>query len=291
MAAYTTELTKIRDLIEKNPRGLTISEISAKLGLNRNSVAKYLDVFTVSGEIDLRPVGRAKLYYPTRRVPLANLLDHSSDNICIIDENENITQVNTNFINLLKKKRDEILGQKLSNVFKSEPYRKIAELRNGKTVDQIEINGYFFRAKQIPTVFLDGTNGTTIILGDITKEIRHIQELKESENRFHTFVRASSSGMVLFDEDLMVLEINDAALQFTGLSRDQVVNAHIQDFRDNSDLAREQYSKYLEVLNHKIDNYIHDFVFPSHLGGKRVIVSVFAAGSGLGMVVTDITEL
>ncbi|HEC87136.1 MAG TPA: winged helix-turn-helix transcriptional regulator, partial [Thermoplasmatales archaeon] len=41
---YHKELEKILEIVKKNPKGSTIKEISEKIGVNRNAVAKYLDV-------------------------------------------------------------------------------------------------------------------------------------------------------------------------------------------------------------------------------------------------------
>jgi PAS domain S-box-containing protein len=293
MTEYKSELNYIRELLNKNPRGLTISEISAHIEVNRNSVAKYLDVMLISGEIEQRAVGRAKLFYPSKRIPIANLLDYSSDLICVIDKNKVITQSNTNFCNFFNLKQKEILGKELSEVFDSKIFNIYSELLDiglETPIEHIEINDYFFRPNVIPTVFIDGTSGTTIILGDITKEIQTIAALTDSENKFHTFVRAATSGLILFDSELMVIEINDAALKFTGLPREQVMGKHILDFNPDT-MTSGRYASYQEILNKNIAHATNMVNLPPSLGGKRVITSVFSAGSGLGMIVTDISEL
>ena len=56
-------LTKIKNLLKKDPRGLNIREISEKLKINRNSVAKQLDILTAKEEVEIRLHGRSKIYY------------------------------------------------------------------------------------------------------------------------------------------------------------------------------------------------------------------------------------
>ena len=293
MTEYSSELAYIRQLLEKNPRGLTISEVSAHIETNRNSVAKYLDVMLISGEIEQRAVGRAKLFYPSKRIPIANLLDYSSDLICVIDNLHVITQVNSNFLNFFNLKRKEVVGKELSEVLDSKMYKIYSELLDSgleTPIDQVETNDHFFRPKVIPTVFIDGTSGTTIILGDITKEIQTIAALTDSENRFHTFVRAATSGLILTDSELKVIEINEAALKFTGLPREQVMGKHILDFNPDT-MTSGRYASYQEILNKNTANTTNLVNLPPSLGGMNLIVSVFSAGSGLGMIVTDISEL
>lgn len=293
MTDYSSELTHIRRLLENNPRGLTITEIANQINVNRNSVAKYLDVMRTSGEVEQRAVGRAKLYFISKRIPLANLLDYSSDIICVLDDDLVITQINRNFSEFFEVDQAEIIGNKLSTILDRGSYDKISELLDhddNPPIDQIEFNDFYFKPKVIPTVFLDGSSGVTVILGDITKETKTISALTESEDRFHTFVRASTSGLVLTDSELKVIEINDAALQLTGLSRLNVVGKHILDFLPDTE-ASGRYTSYQEIMNKEKPQTTNEVVFPSSLGGKRVIVSVFSAGAGLGMIVTDISDL
>ena len=56
-------LSKIKNLLKKDRSGLNIREISEKLTLNRNSVAKLLDILTAKGEVEIRVRGRSKIYY------------------------------------------------------------------------------------------------------------------------------------------------------------------------------------------------------------------------------------
>jgi PAS domain S-box-containing protein len=59
-------VVKIKNLLKKDQRGLNIREISEKLSLNRNSVAKVLDILTAKEEVEIRTHGRSKIYYLTK---------------------------------------------------------------------------------------------------------------------------------------------------------------------------------------------------------------------------------
>jgi PAS domain S-box-containing protein len=293
LTEYNSEFARIRELLEKNPRGLTITEISDHIVVNRNSVAKYLDVMMISGEIEQRPVGRAKIFYPSHRIPIANLLDYSSDLIFVVNEKSIITQANINFYNFFNLKQEEIIGKELSTIFDSKIHSSISELLHGVSGSLprcIEINDHWFRPKIIPTVFIDGTNGITLIMEDITEEKKTIAALEESDNRFHMFVRAATSGLLLTDSEFRVIEINDAGLNITGLRREQVLGKHILDFPVDT-RSSGRFDSYQDISNKKKPFTINEITLPLSLGGKRIIVSVFPAGSGIGMIITDISEL
>jgi PAS domain S-box-containing protein len=292
LTEYQSELVKIRNLLEINPRGLTISEISKNIGINRNSVAKYLDVMTISGDIEFRSVGRAKIFYLSQRIPISSLIDYSSDIIFVLNDNNIFTQVNQNFTSFFNIDSSNIIGNDLSKVFTPTQKKKIVSLiENGGSVPTImKIMEHFFKCKVIPTIFSNGNEGNSIIFEDITLEQKALEALKESDRRFHTFIRASISGMVLTDSDLRVIEINDAGLRISGLKREQVIGNSILDFDVDTKVSG-RYDLYKDIINNKISNVVNEVTLPESLGGKRVVVSVFPAGSGIGMVLTDITGI
>jgi PAS domain S-box-containing protein len=96
--------------------------------------------------------------------------------------------------------------------------------------------------------------------------------------------------MVLTDSDFRVIEINDAGLQISGLKREQVIGASILDFDVDTETSG-RYELYQDIVNNKINNIVNEITLPESLGGKRVIVSVFPAGSGIGLILTDITGI
>ena len=58
MNRYQDDLNRIKKPLRDNPRGMTILDISQKLGMNRNSIAKYTDVLLALGQIELKRIGR-----------------------------------------------------------------------------------------------------------------------------------------------------------------------------------------------------------------------------------------
>ncbi|HUU74810.1 MAG TPA: helix-turn-helix domain-containing protein [Methanoregulaceae archaeon] len=54
-------LSRVRELLCSHPKGLTISEISTELGINRNSLAKYLNMLTISGQLEMQSYGASRV--------------------------------------------------------------------------------------------------------------------------------------------------------------------------------------------------------------------------------------
>jgi PAS domain S-box-containing protein len=57
---------KIKNLLKKDQNGLNIREISQELHINRNSVAKLLDILAAKEEVEISVHGRSKIYYPVK---------------------------------------------------------------------------------------------------------------------------------------------------------------------------------------------------------------------------------
>ena len=53
---------RIVRLLKARSKGMTISEISRKLNITRNTVAKHLGGLQVSGRVELEVIGNAKVY-------------------------------------------------------------------------------------------------------------------------------------------------------------------------------------------------------------------------------------
>ena len=111
--SYQRELNYIKEILKNNPKGMTVTDISREMKSNRNSVAKYLDILLISGQAEMVTFGPAKVFFPSRRVPITAVLNFISDYIMILDNDLRITQVNDTFLDFLSIERDVLLGQEI----------------------------------------------------------------------------------------------------------------------------------------------------------------------------------
>jgi PAS domain S-box-containing protein len=187
---HEKEFARIKELLQANPRGLTITNISKIINLNRNSVARYLDVLTISGQVEMRPLGPAKVYYLSQRIPISALLNFSSDFILVIDKDQRIIQVNDNLLQFVKAEREAIVGLSIEDfpnpMFVSQAMNsRLREVIGGKEVTlETKIQGsdgeYYFYLRMLPTTFEDGSQGTTLLFQDITESKRMEETLRET---------------------------------------------------------------------------------------------------------------
>ena len=124
--SYQKELVSIKSILKKNPRGMTVSDISRKMKINRNSVAKYLDILLISGHVEMVTFGPAKVFFPSRRIPLSAMLNFISDFIILLDRDLRIIQANENFLSLMDIERESILGNSFYD--SSKAFFKIPEV-------------------------------------------------------------------------------------------------------------------------------------------------------------------
>ena len=134
MQDYQQELVAIKDLLKKNPEGMSVTDISKALKKNKNTIGRYLDILLISGQVDMRAFGMAKVYTISQRVPLSAMLRYSRELIMVLDDTRRIIEINDNFLDLLQLSRNETLGKNIS--FLQSPEVDVHEL-----LDSITANG------------------------------------------------------------------------------------------------------------------------------------------------------
>ena len=195
MDGYQQEITLIKKVLKENPKGMTVTDISRKIKINRNSVAKYLDIMRISGHVEMITFGPAKVFFPSRRVPIFDMLNYTSDYILVFDTNLKITIVNNSFLHFIKLNREEVIGHRINNiiekVFKNntELLVGINEALEGKNfIQDINFqknkNNYFFKVEVVPTTFEDGKQGGTLLIKNNTDHKIVEKILRESEENF-----------------------------------------------------------------------------------------------------------
>jgi PAS domain S-box-containing protein len=183
------ELERIKDLLKISPKGLTIEEVSKNLSLNRATAAKYLNSLVMSGQADMRELGRAKLFYRSQRLPLTNLLSLASDLILILDNDLFIQEANDPFLACFKVSKEELKGRQLehsslASYFTEEHFAALKQALDGSgSIFEIDIERIgkhrYFRMKFIPLVFEAGGRAVGIIFEDITEMKKYQQELEK----------------------------------------------------------------------------------------------------------------
>jgi PAS domain S-box-containing protein len=187
---YDRELARIKNFLKGSSKGYTVTEISHAIDINRNSVAKYLDVLCISGAVELKVIGSAKIYTLTKRIPISSILSLSSDYLFVLDDDYIITYVNDHVLNFEHKTSEEVIGKSVDRaglLLLSLPDSDsiLRECTQGKDIlKEIEVNNdgktWYFRAKFVPSILENGKRGILIILDDITEIKQYQRDLEKT---------------------------------------------------------------------------------------------------------------
>ena len=225
---YKKVLDRIKEILRDHPKGIKITRIAREIAINRNSIAKYLDILLMTGQVEMRQHGMSKIYFLSKRVGISTMLSFSSDFILVLDKDMKIIQVNDNFLSFADMKREAVEGFRpdtLQLPIVSQPsiFEKIKDAHHGtdiKTETDLIRGGQelFFEIRMTPTVFIDGKPGITIIISDITSRKQSENALRESEANFRKRFGESPSGFIVYDAEGNFIDINTAGMDLFGIT-------------------------------------------------------------------------
>jgi PAS domain S-box-containing protein len=234
----TDEEVKIKDVLREQPLGMNIKEISKAVGMSRNSVAKYLDVLTATGHLEVRQIGNAKLYYLSYRVPVRNLLQLTHEMIVMLDRDLRVVQASDSFIGFTGSARDQVLGSRLSRlpvpILSEKEDADLSCLINGGSPWAKEIrlvkdgSPVFLDARFVPTVFDEGNPGITVMFENITGQRRAEIALMENERFLFNVLQLSPTPKFIIDRNHKVVFWNRALEIMTKLRAEDVIGTDHQ---------------------------------------------------------------
>jgi PAS domain S-box-containing protein len=234
-------IKKITELLKEHPEGLSITDIVKVIPLNRNTASRYLDNLRVSGQVEMRHFGMAKLYSLTKRLPVSSVLSVSSEYVMQVDHNLRIIFINTPFFELLEIAEKEVIGKKIDftripAIFDEEYVRLLRWISEGLLGVQrsgeltLAEKNRILSCRVIPVVFPDGQKGVSILFEDITSRKVDEERIRESEERYRKLVEISPDAIILH-RDGIVIYANPAAIRLLGaFHADEILGKNILDY-------------------------------------------------------------
>lgn len=203
---------------------MTVTDIAREIKINRNSVAKYLDILLISGHAEMVTFGPAKVYFPSSRIPLSAMLNFTHDYIALLDRDLKFLKVNENLVKFLGIPRENIIGQRIESL--SFSIFQIPELaRNARSALECKETtierDYPFDSKElslhikhIPTTFDDGEPGVTLIIEDITKRKKTEEKMKQAVREWETTFNSITDMISIQDDEFSIIRANQAFADF-----------------------------------------------------------------------------
>jgi len=222
--SYQKELTRIRTILKNNPKGMTVTDISKEMDINRNSVAKYLDILLISGHAEMITFGPAKVFFPSRRIPLSAILNFTLDYIVLLDRDLKFLQMNDNLLKLMDIRREDIIGRSVESF--SSSILQIPELITNaqKAIDgkestietkfTLEDEERYLKIKHIPTTFDDGEPGATLIIEDITERKKSEEKMKQAVKEWEVTFNSVSDMISILDQNFTIMRANKSFAEF-----------------------------------------------------------------------------
>lgn len=215
---YKKQFARIIKILRSNPKGMTITEISHELELNRNACAKYLDILRVLGQTEMKVFGTAKVYFQSDRIPISSFMNLSSEGIIVIDNDYVINRVNNKFLELTDSKRDHLLGNKITDaklliLDKLEISDQLEQALSGERIEterEIKFKDElrFFTINFIPMTFDDAKHGIFLVLKEISERKLAEISLKKSEEQYRLILNSMGDAIHVINKNLEIVYIN-----------------------------------------------------------------------------------
>lgn len=203
---------------------MTVSDIAREIHINRNSVAKYLDILLISGHVEMVTFGPAKVFFPSARVPLTALLNFTHEYIVLLNRELKFLQVSENLLRFIETQRSEIIGKPIHSFAVS--FFQIPELAQNaqKALEGTELSiekryieknhALYLRIKHIPTTFDDGEPGVTLVIEDITDRKQTEEKMRRTIQEWETTFNSISDMVFIQDKNFVILRANRAFALF-----------------------------------------------------------------------------
>ncbi len=236
MVRYREELQQIKELLKKNPQGMSITEIARELGKNMHSIGRYLDILQAMGQVDLRQYGMAKVFSLSQRLPLAAMINFAGEGVMVLDAELRVVMVNDYFLSVLEKKREDVTGKSIDHLpiaalDVQELLGEIARLPEKEATEgdfDVRLgDDRSFKVKHAPTVFEDGNRGFIVILIDLTECMRAEHALQESEKKYRELVENAGSIILKMDKEGNITFFNEYAQEFFGYREEEILGQNV----------------------------------------------------------------
>ena len=176
-------------------------------------------------------------------------VDHATDAFFLLDDDWTVLDVNRQACHSLGYSRQELIGKHKSDFDVGLDDASIQRLKQRMVAGEAitfetrhrRKDGTSFPVEVRVGQFEQGGRRFLCLVRDITERKRAEDELRESEERFRSFVDHATDGFFLFDEHQAILDVNRQACESLGYSREEMIGMHPRDFDaglDEASIAR-----------------------------------------------------
>jgi len=173
---------RILEILKEETHGLSISDISRRINLNRSSVAKYLGMLVTAGRVEMYVIGSAKVYRISSRPSLLEVFDYIRESVIVIDSDLTVRGINPACRTRLGLTTEETVGRAATSVSSAFLEELVASetfsraIRGTEQISEIRAGpggGVQHLTMYIPVMLSNGQHGVAITLRDVPEESGH----------------------------------------------------------------------------------------------------------------------
>ncbi|OPY37431.1 MAG: Bacterioopsin transcriptional activator [Methanoregula sp. PtaU1.Bin051] len=244
------EITEqIKDLLRQNPNGLSITAIVRQIRINRNTAGRYLENLMVSGQVEMRHFGMAKIYRLAQRVPLSAMLSISSELIMLLDNSRRVIYANEPMLAFLGTTQKDLYGRNIEftpcvTVFDAafDLLKKKAQggINGREWTGELSVqNGSrVFACRIAPAVFEEGQRGVSVLLEDITERRQAEETIRNSELHFRLLAENTFDVISRHNPEGVCLYVSPAITMISGFEPREIIGHEGSEFVHPDDARR-----------------------------------------------------
>jgi PAS domain S-box-containing protein len=229
---------RIKEVLEKHPEGISITALVKSVEVNRNTAGRYLENLLLSGQVEMRRFGMAKMYSLTKRLPVSSVLSISSELVLQLDTGQRVFYANDPLLSFIAVPAKDLFGKNIeftpfSIVFEEVFPDLLDRIRRGLRGEEWHgelsrpVRGKYFLCRIAPTVTSEGKKGVSVLLEDISDQKRDEERIRKSEARLRSIFMASPVGIGVV-AGRVLLEVNDRLCQMTGYSAGELIGRSVR---------------------------------------------------------------
>ncbi|QQS37465.1 MAG: PAS domain S-box protein [Ignavibacteriales bacterium] len=207
---------------------------------------------TITQNITQRKLAEHQLLESQQK--FASIISSAMDAIITVDEEQKITLFNSTAEDIFGYNQNDVIGKSLEMLippnYRLEHFHHINKFgMTGVTNRTMGSLGKIYGLKSSGEIFpieasisqveVGNKKYFTVILRDITKRLKAEEDLKESESRYKFLFESNPLPMWIFaEESLKFLQVNNAAIEYYGYSKEEFLNMTIKDIRPQDEWER-----------------------------------------------------
>lgn len=200
------------------------------------------------------------------------------DAILFFDESGNIIKANNAATQIFECQMEQLLQKNITEfVFKHEHYLSqiIHVLKaKGKVRDELlfQMPNHQLKYLEFTSTVLSQYGVVVSIFRNVTERYRMERKLRESEERFRNIFSGTDDGMVLWDRNYQIVDMNMQAFSLFECEYKDVIGMDVREFICNHSTARSEFIKHIE--NSDPEGKVDDDLFTVKLAGKKKSIEV-----------------